>query len=68
MQADTNTAVSEISLRDVIARQEDAITELTERLRKRDVIMEQAIQESEALTQVLKEMYLRMVRTRMTRP
>jgi uncharacterized coiled-coil protein SlyX len=51
----------------MIASQEEAITELTERLRTRDRIMEAAIAESESLTQTLKALHLRMLRARFTR-
>jgi len=54
-------------LRHLIATQEAAITELTERLRVRDRIMEQAIAEAESLTLTLKALHLRMLRARFTR-
>jgi hypothetical protein len=55
-------------LRYMVDSQETAITELTERLRKRDQIMEDAIKEAESLCEGLKGLYLRMVQSRMNRP
>lgn len=54
-------------LLNMIASQEVAISDLTERLRTRDRIMEEAIAESESLTQTLKALHLRMLRARFTR-
>ena len=56
------------TLRVLIQRQEEAITELTGRLRARDELMEAAINEASVLHQSLNEMYLRMLRARWTRP
>lgn len=54
-------------LLNMIQSQEVAISELTERLRTRDRIMEEAIAESESLTLTLKALHLRMLRARFTR-
>jgi SMC interacting uncharacterized protein involved in chromosome segregation len=54
-------------LRHLIQKQEEAITELTERLRTRDRIMEEAIAESESLSQHLKALHMRMLRARFKR-
>lgn len=54
-------------LRHMVESQEVAISELTERLRARDRIMEEAIAESESLSQHLKALHLRMLRARFTR-
>jgi hypothetical protein len=56
-----------IGLREMISSQEAAITELTNRLRARDALMEAAIKEAAELHRGLNEMYLRMLRSRMTR-
>jgi hypothetical protein len=54
-------------LLNMIHSQEIAITELTERLRTRDRIMEEAIDEAESLAQHLKALHMRMLRARFTR-
>ena len=55
-------------LRHIIKTQEDAISDLTNRLRFRDTVMEEAIAEAESLVQTLKALHLRMLRARFTRP
>lgn len=54
-------------LLNMIRTQEIAITELTERLRTRDRIMQEAIDEADSLVFTLKGLHLRMLRTRFTR-
>lgn len=58
---------SDAELLAIISSQEIAITELTERLRTRDRIMEEGIAEAESLVQTLKALHLRMLRARFTR-
>lgn len=55
-------------LRNIIQKQEEAISELTERIRVRDRIMQEAIDEADALAFTLKGLHLRMLRTRLQRP
>lgn len=54
-------------LRRMVESQEIAISELTERLRTRDRIMEEAIAEAESLPLTLKALHMRMLRARFTR-
>lgn len=54
-------------LRRMVESQEIAITEPSERLRSRDRIMQEAIDEADALVFTLKGLHLRMLRTRLTR-
>jgi DNA polymerase/3'-5' exonuclease PolX len=59
--------VSDVDLLAMVHSQEAAISELTERLRTRDAIMEAAIIESEALAQHLKALHMRMLQARFKR-
>ena len=59
---------SEETLKALVLRQEEAISELNERIRARDAIVEEAIREAAHLHHSLNEMYLRMMRARFTRP
>jgi hypothetical protein len=56
------------TLKDLVLRQEEAITELNDEIRRRDEIILEAINEAASLHRTLNECWLRMLRARWTRP